>query len=168
VQADVLAATLLDSLVCHPLPMSVSSSRMKATDLESLRMQQQQQQAVEQLVLASLVSQVHAQAADKQPTTAAESRLGASSQHGPHTSSSTAPTAVAAPTADPASVLKVLQQLVANGTAIKPFLSSGAEDRWGLGLYPVMSAVVNHSCDPNCSIRYVSAARVTPCDRNVP
>jgi hypothetical protein len=154
-QVDVLAATLLDSLAYHqsPLPVSSSSSRMKATDLEYVTMQQQQQQAVDQLVLASLVSRIHAQGADKQPTTAAASKLGASRRHGTHPSSSTAQTAVAAPAADPASVLKVLQQLVANGIAIKPFLSSGPEDRRGLGLYRVTAAVVNHDCDPNCSIR---------------
>ena len=47
------------------------------------------------------------------------------------------------------------QQLVANGIAIRPFLSSVPEDRLGLGLYPVTAAVLNHSCDPNCSIRSV-------------
>jgi hypothetical protein len=52
-----------------------------------------------------------------------------------------------------AAVLKCLQQLVANGIAIRPFLSSGPEDRLGLGLYPVTAAVLNHSCDPNCSVR---------------
>jgi hypothetical protein len=154
-QVDVLAATLLDSLARHPSPRPVtssSSSRMKPSESEAVRtqqqqQQQQQQQEVEQLVLASLVSQIHAQAADKQHTTSAGRNPASSSQHHPPRP------AAAAPAANPAAVLKVLQQLVANGIAIKPFLSSGPGDRWGLGLYPVTAAVVNHNCDPNCSIR---------------
>lgn len=97
-----------------------------------------------------LVSQIHTQAAGKEPTTSAASRPAAGSQPGTPPSPPTAPVALAA---DSGAVLKLLQQLVANGIAIKPFLSSGPEDRWGLGLYPVTAAVVNHDCDPNCSIR---------------
>lgn len=158
-QLDVLSATLLDSLVYHPSPRTIScSSRLKATETEAVRIQQQQE--VEQLVLATLVFQVHAQAADKQRTTSAASKAAPSSRH--CESAPAAAVAAAPPAADPAAVLKVLQQLVANGIAIKPFLSSGPEDRWGLGLYPVTAAVVNHSCDPNCSIRCASAANGNP------
>jgi hypothetical protein len=104
--------------------------------------EQQQQQELEQLTLACVISSIHA-TTDSSSTAAAAATTPSSPQR--H----------AAQPASAAVVLKVLQQLVANGIAIKPFLSSGPEDRWGLGLYPVTAAVVNHDCNPNCSIRYV-------------
>lgn len=138
---EVLRATLLDSLVYHPSNACNSSGGSAQQSADQPRQMQQQQQS-EQVALACIVSQIHASAA---PVTAYSTA--AEPQH-----SMSAPTA-----ASPATVLKCLQQLAANGIAIKPFLSAGPGDRWGLGLYPVTAAVVNHDCDPNCSIRYCDA-----------
>jgi hypothetical protein len=55
----------------------------------------------------------------------------------------------------PASILKCLGQLTINGIATTAFLTSSVEERRGLGLYPV-TALFNHDCRPNCSIRCVS------------
>lgn len=87
----------------------------------------------EQLTLACVVSCLHAAAAASKPSVVPSP-----------------------PPLQPQAVLQCLQQLVANGIAIKPFLSSGPDDRLGFGLYPVTAAVLNHDCNPNCSIRYES------------
>jgi hypothetical protein len=55
-------------------------------------------------------------------------------------------------------VLSMLGQLVLNGIAIRPLLAgsgcSSSGGSWqGLGLFPA-TALFNHSCDPNCSIRW--------------
>lgn len=129
----VLRATLLDSLAYHARDSS-SAGDDNSSQTGSQQQQTQTEQHIEQLTLASIVSCVHAEAA-------ADRTAPSRAQHG------------TAGTNSPAAVLKCLQQLVANGIAIKPFLSSGPGDRWGLGLYPVTAAVLNHSCNPNCSVR---------------
>jgi hypothetical protein len=143
-QRDVqaLRAALLDSLACHSIVTHSSSQGVGqlAGSTAARLQQQQQQQELEQLTLACMISSIHATILDRDSSTTA--------------AAAAASTQRSSQPASPAAVLKCLQQLVANGIAIKPFLSSSPEDRWGLGLYPVTAAVVNHDCDPNCSIRY--------------
>lgn len=143
-QMEVLRASLLDSLAYHPAePLSATSS---AATSGSSSQSLSSQDSIEQLALASIVAHIHTvsvlpAAADSAATGCRRSAAAA------------APGAAAASGGNAAAVLRCLQQLVANGIAIKPFLSAGPNDRWGLGLYPVTAAVVNHDCDPNCSIR---------------
>jgi hypothetical protein len=135
---EVLRASLLDSLTYHQAdPLSASSS--SSSSYQSLSAQD----SIEQLALASIVAHIHT---DSIPSAVQDSAATKRQR-------SFAGTAAAA-RGDSVAVLRCLQQLVANGIAIKPFLSAGPDDRWGLGLYPVTAAVVNHNCEPNCSIRY--------------
>jgi hypothetical protein len=46
-----------------------------------------------------------------------------------------------------------LGRAAACGMAVRPDRYGGEGERLGLGLYPLAAATLNHSCDPNCSIR---------------
>jgi hypothetical protein len=59
-----------------------------------------------------------------------------------------------------AAARRMLGQLQANSIALRPLLTAGPADRQGLGLFPVASALFNHSCSPNCSIRCVHVCAV--------
>ena len=52
-----------------------------------------------------------------------------------------------------AEVLAALCQVAINGLAIVPPDCARAEDRLGLGIYPV-AALLNHSCEPNVGVRF--------------
>jgi hypothetical protein len=53
-----------------------------------------------------------------------------------------------------AEALAALGVAAACGVAARPDSCGGPGDWRGLALYPLTAAVVNHSCDPNCSIRW--------------
>lgn len=50
--------------------------------------------------------------------------------------------------------LVALGRVAVCGVALRPDRSGRRGDWWGLGMYPLTAAVVNHSCDPNCTIRW--------------
>jgi hypothetical protein len=54
----------------------------------------------------------------------------------------------------PADALRARGVVAACGVAARPDRAAGAGDWRGLGVYPLTAAVVNHSCDPNCSLRW--------------
>jgi hypothetical protein len=145
---EALRASLLDSLVCHTAEgLSTTSSAIISSSRQSLSSLDSKLQ----LALASIVAHIHTESAlSAVKDCAATEQQCSAAGTAPGTA---AAAAAAAAGGDAAAVLRCLQQLVANGIAIKPFLSAGPEDRWGLGLYPVTAAVVNHNCDPNCSLR---------------
>jgi len=80
-------------------------------------------------------------------------------QQQPHltstTTSSSSSTGMTPPVAVAAAAFQALRRVVVCGVALRPNQSAGAADWLGLGLYPLTAAVVNHSCDPNCSVRFV-------------
>jgi hypothetical protein len=111
-----------------------SSSSSSSSDDDT-----QREQLLEALLLAHLVSDIHQAAAAEDGSSSSSS-----------TKAPSFPTAAAA-------VLSILGQLVLNGVAIRPFLAGGGGSssggQQGLGLFPA-TALFNHSCDPNCSIRW--------------
>lgn len=142
-------ATLLDSLaaVSHTISSSNASPRQQR---HSQQQQQQQEEDLEQLAIASVVSHIH----QHQHSPAGQTLAGAAA---PASKLAKSRLSAAAAAVTFGAVRTCLQQLDCNGIAVKPFLSSGPEDRRGLGLYPVVAAVVNHNCDPNCSIRWAGS-----------
>jgi hypothetical protein len=123
-------------------PCRGSSSKAGCGRSTSSNADSQREQLLEALLLAHVVSDIRLAAAEENASS------GSSSSN----TATPSPSAAAA-----AAVLSTLGQLVLNGIAIKPLLAGGGSSsggsRQGLGLFPV-AALFNHSCDPNCSIRW--------------
>lgn len=105
------------------------------------------EQLLEQLLMANLVADVHA-------------HCHAGSSSSSSKGDAAAPAATVQPS--PAELLCWQRRLVLNGVALQPLLSGSFMHRQGLGLYPV-AALLNHGCDSNCSIRCGPACSAVTC-----
>uniref|UniRef100_A0A383VC07 SET domain-containing protein n=1 Tax=Tetradesmus obliquus TaxID=3088 RepID=A0A383VC07_TETOB len=123
-----------------------------AADNGSSSSSSSREQLLEALLLSHLLSDIYQAAA-------------ANTQRNGSSSSSSSSSSEA--TSNPAALLKCLGQVVLNGVAIRPLLAGGSSadsGRQGLALYPA-AALLNHSCDPNCSIRFEGRQLLLVCVR---
>ncbi|KAF6264333.1 hypothetical protein COO60DRAFT_1698379 [Scenedesmus sp. NREL 46B-D3] len=139
------ASSFKQPLGCSSEAGQGSASSSSSSDKEQL---------LEALLLSHLMS-------DIQQAATASSQHNSSSGGGGGSSNNTAWSSVEA-------MLKSLGQLVLNGIAVRPLLASSgtgdASGRQGLGLFAA-TALLNHSCDPNCSIRFEGRQLLLVCVR---